>query len=145
MRRADVWPVAKQLESYKKGVANNWSNPNSTDVHSVRGIGKLAAYLAKYVSKSNTDARKVDGRKWYLSTALSKLQSCTVYLEDVLEDVRLLQKHHREKYLDNCSQIYAGVKDLIKLDCEQLLTAFRRYKTACKAAAYGYPPPPLLL
>lgn len=44
--------------------------PNSTDVHSVKDVRNIAAYLVKYMSKQAEDEQKIDGRLWDCSTNL---------------------------------------------------------------------------
>lgn len=45
---------AEQLRNYEIGVAENWSNPNSTDVHSLHKVKNIGAYLSKYLVKEVT-------------------------------------------------------------------------------------------
>lgn len=47
-----VWPLVKQKKAYEQGLKGNWSSPNSVDVHSVRRVRKLSAYLVKYMTKN---------------------------------------------------------------------------------------------
>ncbi len=54
------------------------SDPNSTDVKAVKRIKNLAAYLAKYFSKSDEDRRKVSGRLWSSSYSLSDRNVCNI-------------------------------------------------------------------
>lgn len=42
----------QQRKAYETGLKDNWSNPNSTDIHSLYKVKNVAAYLAKYVSKN---------------------------------------------------------------------------------------------
>lgn len=42
-----------QKNAYEKGVAHNWSDPNSTDIHSVVDVNNLAAYLCEYLAKKD--------------------------------------------------------------------------------------------
>lgn len=49
---AKDWSYANQKKAYHQGVANNWTNPNSTDVHSVTKVRNLSHYLGKYCSKN---------------------------------------------------------------------------------------------
>ena len=57
------------------------SNPNSTDVHSVRKVNNLAAYLAKYFAKANNDRRAILGRQWGCSYSLSRSNTCCLAVE----------------------------------------------------------------
>lgn len=64
---------------YAKGVENNWSNPNTTDVHAVYKVNDLAAYLAKYMSKDDEDRREIRGRLWSCSYNISR--ACKLKVE----------------------------------------------------------------
>lgn len=77
--------VNKIRKAYQFGKRSDWSNPNSTDVHSVKHVKKLAAYMAKYLTKPVAQegatglladsASSLSGRLWYCSQSLSKLAS----------------------------------------------------------------------
>ncbi len=46
------WNYKSQLRAYKSGQKGNWYNPNSTDVHSIRKLRNISAYLSKYCTKN---------------------------------------------------------------------------------------------
>lgn len=58
-------------KSYDYGSSTNWTDPNTTDVHAVWSVKDLAAYLCKYMSKSEEDRRNISGRLWGCSQSLS--------------------------------------------------------------------------
>ena len=58
-------------KAYDYGVSTNWQDPNTTDVHAVHKVKDVGAYLAKYMSKSDADRRKISGRLWSCSYNLS--------------------------------------------------------------------------
>lgn len=72
-------------------------NPNSTDIHSVTKVRKVAEYIAKYMSKKSkgTDKQKdaIPGAIWGASKGLKKsrlyVNEMTKSLEDCLSDVLL--------------------------------------------------------
>lgn len=78
----------KIKKAYNFGVASNWSNPNTTDVHSVKKVRNLASYLSKYLAKPVNDEQKdgiikdsedsFSGRVWYCSQSLSALGTVVV-------------------------------------------------------------------
>lgn len=68
-------------------------DPNSTDVHSVKNIQNLAAYLAKYFTKNDETRRKIKGRLWGCNYELSHEKKCEVYC-DPEESAR----EHRELF-----------------------------------------------
>lgn len=55
---AGNWSYKKQLQAFQKGAACGWTNPNSTDVHSVTKVKNMSHYLGKYCSK-NPEAKVV--------------------------------------------------------------------------------------
>lgn len=79
----DVWNDLLIKAGYMKQFASlhGHSDPNSTDVKSVRAVKDLAAYLAKYFSKSENDRRHVSGRLWSCSYSLSDKNPCSIHLD----------------------------------------------------------------
>jgi hypothetical protein len=60
------WPVKSQKKAYLFGIATDWNCPNSTDIHSLRFIQNIPAYICKYMSKrkrlnSETISGKIKG------------------------------------------------------------------------------------
>lgn len=47
----EKWSYSKQLKAYTHGIKTDWSDPNSTDIHSVKLINNVAAYVTKYMTK----------------------------------------------------------------------------------------------
>ncbi|WP_041340248.1 rolling circle replication-associated protein [Runella slithyformis] len=41
----------RQRNAYELGEASKWKNPNSTDIHALKSIKKLTAYVSKYFTK----------------------------------------------------------------------------------------------
>lgn len=54
------------------------SNANSSDIHSVKNVNNLAAYLIKYFTKNDSERRNIDGRLWGCSYSLSRANSCKI-------------------------------------------------------------------
>lgn len=69
-----VWNECQELLGFvtRYRERNKNSNPNSTDVHAVKDIKNLAAYLVKYMSKGEKDAQVLDGKVWGCSHNLLK-------------------------------------------------------------------------
>lgn len=60
-------------------------NPNSTDIHSIRKVRKLGAYIAKYMSKQNEVDNLYTGRVWACCEKISKaLKSQVLVTPDVI-------------------------------------------------------------
>lgn len=93
-------------------------NPNSTDIHSIRNVKKLGAYLSAYLTKKK-DARAIQGRKWFLSQTLQKLKSCKV---EILQDDQKAQFEKMfsaipetlKKKFDYCTVLKVGVWNFFK-------------------------------
>lgn len=63
-------------QAFEHGTSTGWTSPNSTDVHSVWKVKDIAAYLAKYMGKSEEDRREIKGRLWGCSYNLSDQNKC---------------------------------------------------------------------
>lgn len=68
----------KYLIDFKKKF--NHENPNSTDVHSIRKIKNLAAYLAKYMSKNQLELSQIKGRIWGCNRELSQANKTRLFI-----------------------------------------------------------------
>lgn len=55
---------------------NGHRHPNSTDVHAVKKIRDLAAYIAKYMSKTESFSNPIEGRVWDCSKNLKRKDAC---------------------------------------------------------------------
>lgn len=64
------WTYNQQKEAYQRGKRENWTNPNTTDVHSVKNIKNLAGYLCDYMAKKGQGG--IEGRLWGCSRNLLK-------------------------------------------------------------------------
>lgn len=73
------------IDFYKKF---GHSNPNSTDVHSVKKINNLAAYICKYMSKQSEDLKKIKGRIWGCSQNISKALHTRLFIDrDMCQEI----------------------------------------------------------
>ncbi len=55
-------------------------NPNSTDIHSVREVRNIVAYVAKYMSKNTAINTLYKGRIWGCNQVLSKANECKLVI-----------------------------------------------------------------
>src|SRR5699024_2849989 len=103
-RRQNGNPKKKSLrKAFNYGNKTNCSNPNCTDVHSVKNVKNLASYMAKYLTKDLCDkeqggiiaesAKELKGRLWFCSRSLSRLKNATVKVDDY---TTLITKYLRE-------------------------------------------------
>lgn len=96
------WNDTQQLLGYidefeKK---NGHRNPNSTDVHAIRKIENLAAYICKYMTKTGKDENVIKGKVWGCSKNLMNKKGHSLMLDGEIrrETEYLLQKHDDRKF-----------------------------------------------
>jgi hypothetical protein len=75
------WDYQKQIRAYKEGVKNDWSNPNSTDIHSLYRINRVKEYITKYCTKNETNS-EVEGRLWGCNYELSQIKGARIILDN---------------------------------------------------------------
>lgn len=85
----DNQTVADRKKAYNYGCLTNWSDPNSTDVHSVRKVKDLAAYMAKYMTKSESERRSIKGRLWAASYTITQALHANVYQDPTCDEKEL--------------------------------------------------------
>lgn len=104
-----TWSAQKQKEAWQKGLKNEWNNPNSTDVHSLRTVNNIKNYFVKYLTKDNQSAYDRDdksgqysdltGRLWGCSSRLSNISGARADLDGSLTEE--LQKITEDKEIKN--------------------------------------------
>lgn len=102
----DNWTVEKQREAYEIGVKENWSNPNSTDIHSMKNTNSIKKYLIKYMTKGVNEECKTITKKAVDENKTKK------------EIKELICKHIKEKHkhkILNCNH-WNSSDNLKKLD-----------------------------
>src|SRR3972149_2303213 len=93
-------------------------NPNSTDIHSLRGIGNVLRYMAKYCTKNNTKYRQIEGKLWGCSEDLMNIGSIESLLSHNEEsELRSFEKNNPEKIYraERCTIVKLPVNELIKV------------------------------
>lgn len=139
------WDEQAQLLAYQKGKASDFNNPNSIDIHSVKKIKNIRAYLTKYLTKNekneNTneneqnDLQKQTGRIWGCNHELSNIKGykCEVDNETELELKNLVQsgriRSFKSEYftvltVDYRELISLGAKHLFEYFCNYLFERF---------------------
>lgn len=78
-----TWNLLAQRKAYKRGIAENWSNPNSTDIHSTRHVKDMTAYLVKYFLKNEPNKKGVEGRLVGYSDNLSYKNKLSLYSNQI--------------------------------------------------------------
>jgi len=83
------WPLYAQKRAYATGMKEHWSNPNSTDIHSVQHVNNLTTYMIKYMMKSAYKSEAIEGRIFGCSHNLSGVNKCQfVDMEIPSEDMQ---------------------------------------------------------
>jgi hypothetical protein len=59
MLPSDQRSKEKQYKAYLLNRANNWTNPNSTDIHALYKVKNIAGYMAKYMCKGVTKTERI--------------------------------------------------------------------------------------
>ena len=93
----ETWSLEQQGKAYDNGMRTNWTNPNTTDIHSVERINDLAAYLIKYMSKKEEGKREIKGKIWGCSQNLSYNNKFELILDGmILNTDQSLQTHFQK-------------------------------------------------
>lgn len=91
------------------------SNPNSTDIHSLKNIKNVSQYVAKYCTKNDPTRRTIKGKLYGISKGLNKLKGCQIVLDnDKGLQLRNYLKKRKIKVVkkDFAMVIYSTVKEL---------------------------------
>jgi hypothetical protein len=85
------WDYKSQVRAYEAGKANDYNNPNSTDIHSIKKISNIKAYISKYVTKNETDLIKL---VWKERDNIEQLT------EDEVKTLNKVNKIKKSEYLN---------------------------------------------
>lgn len=134
------WNAKAQYRAFKFGTLTDWHNPNSIDVHSVRGIRNLGSYLTKYMSKNESETnqqlsdilenKKDIGRIWGCSTLFSNIKGAINDVDSTLEhDLKKLEELKPDLFFhgDYFTVIHADYLLLEELKLFELLKLFFGY------------------
>jgi hypothetical protein len=112
----DTWNSIQSRYGYIN-VEKYGNNPNSTDVHSLRKVRNISAYLAKYVSKDGSAGRAIDGRIWGCSRKLGKLRGVQLLLEpDKMSQLRKWWRSEKQSVvvMERCSVIRKNLYEMCR-------------------------------
>lgn len=115
-------------------------NPNSTDIHSVRAVKNLEAYLVKYVTKETQNTEKLNCKIWDASLNLKQNNYYSNHLDWSYEDrlKELLESNQCSVFLGERFRIYKFKQDASRLllnkkdfyNYQTFLTKIRNHETA---------------
>ena len=150
-KHAKNWPYEKQLRPYKKGMATQWDNPNSVDIHSLQHVGNIKSYMIKYMSKNKgytEDEKKayndlpeetkkairekdeITGRLWSCRSNLVDLRGGEMDVDSKISDElhRLNDYDNKMLYVSDYFHVFTvDIAILRKLNCVILLECFERF------------------
>lgn len=69
-----------------------YTDPPCTEIEGARSVKHAARYLAKYITKAETDKRKIEGRLWGIDTETEKLMSIDITQDEADEIYRSINK-----------------------------------------------------
>ena len=111
------------------------SDPNSTDIHSVKNIKNVSAYIKKYMSK-HADEEQIEGNIWGLSYSLSKSKNLVMHMDESTSkafDYVCNMFPGIYKTLDYCGLLYVNVKSYLKQSSNKIVSAFLSHIQELKA------------
>jgi len=95
----NTWAYKAQIKAYKQGKANDWSSPNSTDIHSVHRVKNIKAYVTKYCTKDEENG-SLSGRLWGCNYELSDIPGARLVVDSHVHDAlqSLFDKYSPDRY-----------------------------------------------
>lgn len=119
----------QQIKAYKKGIATDFRQPNSTDIHSLRLITNIKAYISKYLSKNEQSAEQI-GRLWGCSTDLSHIKGGTDNIDSEISAELQRLRESEQFYIidDNYYSVFCvDFSNLILYNCKRLISILLSY------------------
>jgi len=90
---------AAQRRRYAYGVATDWQEPNTVDIHALGKAENVIGYISSYMTKDES-VRPIEGRLWSHSAGLEKIQvHKEEYTDELRRSVVQLRKQGKEKEL----------------------------------------------
>jgi hypothetical protein len=128
------WSYKNQIKAYHQGRGNDWQSPNSTDVHAVKKVHNIKAYVCKYMIKSNQADAEIS-RLWGCSYELSRAKGAVLeldsYVSAAISKVRsffkpfeIVHDHFSVMLVDWWSLAREGLEDLFQPFEQYMLEAF---------------------
>lgn len=108
---------------------NGHRNPNSTDIHGLKQVGNIAAYICKYMVKDKP-LRIITGRIWGCSSNLHKMKNPRIEInQEVYEDLKELQKTGRlfKKVYDYCEVFKYKMLAIVQTTNNVIYSTYRMF------------------
>lgn len=110
-------------------------NPNSTDIHSLKTIGNVEAYVSKYCTKNDETRRTVNGKIYGISDGLNRVRACQIVMDETkANQLRKALKKRKTEVVkkDYAVILYMPVRELIN----EVEFAFKEIKDYINAVYY---------
>lgn len=115
--------LAKVIRAYNRSVQEDWTNPNSTDIHRIEKIFKIEAYVTKYMAKNDYENEfRVEGHLWGRSDNLEAIPHFETVPEP--EDLKKLKKIKETSHCFYIKDEYFEIYTLIDVDIFDLSFSF---------------------
>jgi len=110
----DKRSIEVQKIAYEKGKAENWQNPNSTDIHSLYKVRNAGAYITKYIAKGvtkterNSTIKQLRDANKEIKKRITEIEKQVCFYNDNDKEKKRLQNEidSFEKQLsDNCNAL----------------------------------------
>jgi hypothetical protein len=130
--RADLlanWDYKKQIKAYQHGKANDWSSPNSTDIHSLKHVTNAVSYMLKYCTKDEANDN-IEGRLWGCSESLANIKGAVSIEDNALNrELCFLEDNFPQKFYwgKHFVSISISVVELQLYRCMRLFNLFSSY------------------
>jgi hypothetical protein len=109
--------------------------PNSIDIHAVKNVRDIEAYLVKYIVKGDSEGRKIEGKIWGASENLKKGKRFTIHpSQATLRRVEYLEQRGLAKRIEGeqCDILAAGLDDSLTILSEQELNDYKEHMEAIR-------------
>jgi hypothetical protein len=123
------WSYKKQIAAYHEGVAKDWRSPNSTDVHALKDVRNIHAYILKYMLKSYQNVG-VTSRLWGCSYSLSRAKGAVMVVDSyVATAIQLVRKIYEpfEFFSEHFSVIFIDAYKLARDGLSALFNPWSEY------------------
>lgn len=104
-------------------------NPNSTDIHGLKGINQISSYIVKYMTKDKP-RRKIEGRIWGCSSDFHLLKNPRLIFDaELWADYMILKKECKifERTYEFCAISAIKLNDITKFTFSKLADIYRRF------------------
>lgn len=111
----NVWNGIQKRHGYIPETAKS-QNPNSTDIHSLKTVGNVEAYISKYYTKNDESRRVINGRIYGISDGLNRVRACQIVMcESKAKELRSALKRRKTEVVkkDYAVVLYMPVRELI--------------------------------